>query len=79
VTPDDCERFILGVKPAGTRQKPLSEATTQRIAVTLQALFTYAVDRRKRPDNPADGLADVMRDRDLSPDDEVLDPNDRSK
>jgi hypothetical protein len=31
LTPEDCERFILNVKPCGDRKKPLTERTKQSI------------------------------------------------
>jgi integrase len=78
VTPEQCEALVTGL----TRrrgEKPLSNETKQRIAVSVQALFSFAVRRRKRSDNPAAGLPEVVNDPDASPDDEVIDPKDHTR
>lgn len=78
VTPEECEALVRNLK----RQRgeaPLSPSTKERIAITVQALFSFAVKKRKRLDNPAAGLVDVVADPDASPDDDVIDPNDHEK
>ncbi|HEY0874862.1 MAG TPA: site-specific integrase [Vicinamibacterales bacterium] len=81
VTHRVCERFIQNLQPIRMK-RPLSENTKTRIAVTLQALFKFAIDYRRSlgiTDNPARGLAKLVRDPDSTRDDVVLDPNDPSK
>jgi hypothetical protein len=78
VTPEECEALVLNLKRR-RGEKPLSNTTKQSIATTVQALFSFAVEKRKRADNPAAGLARVVIDPDASPDNvEVIDPNDHS-
>jgi integrase len=78
ITPDDCENLVMNLKRRRGAE-PLSTTTKQSIAVTVQALFSFAVDKRKRIDNPATKLARVVIDPDESPDnDEVIDRNDHS-
>ena len=79
ITPEDCETLVLGLKRR-RGQRPLSMQTKQRIAVSLQALFSFAVKKRKRLDSPAAGLPSVVNDPDdASPDDGVIDPQDHAK
>lgn len=78
ITPDDCEAFILKVQPKRFA-RPLSIKTKKSIARTLHALFSFAVKKRKRPDNPAAGLPAVVNDPDASPDDGAIDPKDHTK
>jgi integrase len=78
VTPEICERLVTQV----TRQRgtaPLSIRTKKSIAITLQAMFNYAVKKRLRADNPAAGLPETLRDPDAKPDDHVIDPKDHAK
>ena len=78
VTSDDCERLILALKPA-KRKKALASSTKLHVVVTLQALFSYAMEKKKRPDNPASTLRNLAADPDASPDDDVIDPKDHTK
>jgi integrase len=81
VTCDDVERFLHDVAEGRTagktktaRKRGLARVTGGRTAATravglLGAIFTYAVRRRVRPDNPAHGVerfADRKRERRLS-------------
>jgi integrase len=78
VTPDECEALVLGLKRR-RGELPLSASTKERIAVTVQALFGFAVKKRKRLDNPAAGLPAVVKDPNASTDDDVIDPQDHTK
>jgi integrase len=81
VTRDDVERFMHDVaegktaaRAKGTKRRGLARVTGGRTAATrtiglLGAIFTYAVRRRLRSDNPARGVerfADRKRERRLS-------------
>ena len=54
----DCERFVQVMA-----KKPLSVSTKQGALITLSALLTFAVQKKRlRTDNPAAGLSKELRD-----------------
>lgn len=79
VTAEDCERLILGVKSTRHEGKELSTKSKKSMARTLHALFQFAIEKRKRTDNPATLLTKAIDDPNASPDDGVVDPNDHTK
>lgn len=76
-TIDALERLMADVREKNPK---LSFSTRRRVAIALQAFFSWAERRRKRQDNPAKGLAASMKDQTIASDAEVIDPKrDRAK
>jgi integrase len=79
VTPEDCERWILAIRSTRYEGKDITTKTKKSMARSLHALFQFAIEKRKRTDNPAALLSKAIDDPNASPDDGVVDPNDHTK
>ena len=79
ITPEDLERLVLGVKSTRYKSQELKAKTKKSIARTLHALFEFTVNKRWRKDNPAAGLVKALTDPTASPDDVVIDQQDKTK
>jgi integrase len=77
VAADECEHLVVNLTPKRF-ERPLAWSTKRSVARTLHALFSFAISKKRRADNPCDGLVAAITDPDVSPD-VAIDPQDHTR